>query len=48
MQQSREAGFAAHLIKPVNMQRLEEAIAAAVGGDPMRYSSGQQEGVATA
>ena len=27
MQQSREAGFAAHLVKPVNMQRLEEAIA---------------------
>ena len=36
MQASREAGFAAHLVKPVNLPRLEEAIARVAGdGTPV-------------
>jgi two-component system CheB/CheR fusion protein len=31
LEQSRKAGFAAHLVKPINIQRLEEAIAHTVG-----------------
>jgi CheY-like chemotaxis protein len=32
VQQSRAAGFSAHLVKPVNFRQLHDAIAAVVGG----------------
>ncbi len=42
MRQSREAGFVAHLIKPVSLPKLEEAIARIVGqGIPL--AAGDQE-----
>jgi CheY-like chemotaxis protein len=31
MQQSREAGFVAHLVKPVNLPQLDDAIAKIAG-----------------
>ena len=31
VQQGREAGFAAHLVKPVSLPKLEEAIAKVIG-----------------
>ena len=34
IQRSREAGFAAHLIKPISLDRLASAIATIIGGSP--------------
>jgi len=42
IQQSREAGFAAHLVKPMSLPKLEEAIAKVVG-DGIRIAGGGEE-----
>jgi CheY-like chemotaxis protein len=42
IQQSHEAGFVAHLTKPVALPKLEEAIAKVVG-DGIRIAGGGQE-----